>query len=486
MNTPSTITLLHSTNAAHRQECTVVKVGAAHVVVRVNEADVRFAVKTGLRVGGHHTRGVGYDDLLIDPETLRALTGTEPVVSKQLPMAGGETAATEEPAAPAKPARKPRAPKAAKVTDADVEAARVAIETVAAHTPAEEPATEAPAVAETPTPAPVAELPAHVQGCRACYVAQMLDADDAIGGEFFGETEHEARRAQIAAAGPHTCPPATDPNPDPEGLDEPEQPAVAAPAEPEAPAPVSAPETPALTDDPRAMLARAVEHVGRVQDPEARLALAAITDVIAALLAGPVKTVATKRAAAPAAPKAPRVARPVGVITEGSTPAHRATAGLTGETAERCRRLYNGTLWPAWKVAREAGETGLTDAAIASLLTAKLGAAPVAEVLAWAIETTRAYFAAKTGGAPVGERKSTPPAPKAPAAPKTPKAVTLGVGSVVDIRKDLRGSYEDVLGFSQMVGLTIEALAGKNVRARTNTGVTLPKIALADLVPSVG
>lgn len=43
--------------------------------------------------------------------------------------------------------------------------------------------------------------------CRACHVARMLDADDSVGGEFFGASEHDSREAQVREAGAHTCAP---------------------------------------------------------------------------------------------------------------------------------------------------------------------------------------------------------------------------------------------------------------------------------------
>jgi hypothetical protein len=87
--------------------------------------------------------------------------------------------------------------------------------------------------------------------------------------------------------------------------------------------------------------------------------------------------------------------------------------------------------------------------------------------------------------APKAAKEKKAPAEKAPRAKKA-KAATITEGSVVDIKEALRAEYVDVVGESQMVGLTVVSITGKSARLRTNAKQVLPKVALSDLVLAAG
>ena len=478
-NTTDTVTLTHATRG-DTLDAALVKLGAAHIIVRIGEADVRFTRKTGLRIGGAHTRGIGYDDWMIGADALQALTGEAAVPSRQLPAAEAPAveAAPEAPAAPAAPAKRSHKKKA-------------------------------PAAATLP--AESAETPHGVRAlCAGFTLPQTHAADAATEGRAVTwdeyraacEAARDAEQAPVAPeAAPFVAPPA---DVFPTELPEMEEPAPAAAptTAPEAPAeapavehrdaiqaPAQGAETPAeflaaarantaslaATDDPLALADEAIALLGAV-DPDPMDVLSLIARGLRALALGTAPRTPAKapRAAARAnaAPRAPRAAAGPLELTERQTAVATRVGANTGRKA------------------RAAGRTEpFTVEDIRALDNSEF--VQVREVLQglWLEVAAKAATEALAEAAPAAPAKE----PKAPRAPKQApakkerpakkaKPAPITVNSRVDIKPAMRAEYADVVGESQMVGLVVLSITGKSARLLTNAKQTLPKVALSDLV----
>lgn len=524
---PQTITLVHATTDEKRP-ATVVKVGAAHIIVQVEgESDAsRFNRKNGLRIGGKHVPGTGYADLQIDPTTLAAITGDAPA---------------EAPAAkPEKKAAAPRVRKPAKKTaetPAEVEtpapeqveapAAEVTevptAEVPATETPVvEAPAAEVPATVETPapeqveapapvTPAPVApalvltaeqrataERVGTANGSNALRngrtsafdpdsfeaVASIKKASDdprvrALMSTVAADTANRmlrkdtpARETPLPAEGTH------------QGAQEAQQGATAdEPAETPAPTP-AAPETPAPAPEDRALVEltdsidRARAHLGNVADHDTKMCLAALLDAVKTLAS---RSLVTPRVSARTAPKAPATPR---------TPHTPRTS--TGELDAELRHRI-GMQWarPLARALMSEGGHPLTafvegdDTAMRTLLTTKLGADHPAlnAAITWAASIARGYITKVSSGQHAVSDKVKVLKSGVESAPRA-KAEKVEVGSVVCIRTEHLDEYQDL--FTAEAGdhtLRVTAITGKFASCEFITGGEgdVPRIPLAAL-----
>lgn len=475
---PATVTLTHATRG-DTLDAALVKLGAAHIIVRIENADVRFTRKTGLRISGAHTRGIGYDDWMIGADALQALTGEAPAASRQLPT-------TEAPAAEAAPAAAPA------VVEAPAAPAKRSHKK------------KAPAAATLP--AESAETPHGVRALGLGYpLASTHAADAATEGRKVTWTEYkaaldntlpeapavveapavEAPAVEAPEVAPFVAPPA---DVFPAELPEMEEPApAAAPTVAPVDAPAEVPEAehrdaiqapaPAATviDDPLALADEALALLGAV-DPDPMDVLSLIARGLRALALG----------AAPRTPaKAPRAA----ARADAPSRAPKAAAGPL-ELTERQTAVATRVGANTGRKARAAGRTEpFTVEDIRALDNSEF--VQVREVLQglWLEVAAAAATEALNEVAPSAPAKE-PKAARAPkAAPakkerpaKKAKPAPIAVNSRVDIKPAMRPEYADVVGESQMVGLMVLSISGKSARLLTNAKQTLPKVALADLV----
>lgn len=519
---PQTITLVHATTDEKRP-ATVVKVGAAHIIVQVEgESDAsRFNRKNGLRIGGKHVPGTGYADLQIDPATLAAITGDAPA---EAPAAKPEKKA----AAPRvrKPAKKaaetpvevevPEQVEAPAAEVTEVPTAEVtAAEVTAAETPVvEAPAAEMPAAVETPAPeqaeapAPALVLTAEqrttaervgtANGSNALRngrtsafdpdsfeaVASIRKASDdprvrALMSTVAADTANRmlrkdtpARETPLPAEGTH------------QGAQEAQQGATAdEPAETPAPTP-AAPETPAPAPEDRALVEltdsidRARAHLGNVADHDTKMCLAALLDAVKTLAS---RSLVTPRVSARTAPKAPATPR---------TPHTPRTS--TGELDAELRHRI-GMQWarPLARALMSEGGHPLTafvegdDTAMRTLLTTKLGADHPAlnAAITWAAGIARGYIAKVSSGQHAVSDKVKVLKSGVESAPRA-KAEKVEVGSVVCIRTEHLDEYQDL--FTAEAGdhtLRVTAITGKFASCEFITGGEgdVPRIPLAAL-----
>lgn len=475
--TAATVTLTHATRG-DTLDAVLVKLGAAHIIVRIESADVRFTRKTGLRIGGAHTRGVGYDDWMIGADALQALTGEPAVASRQLPAA-------EAPAVEAAP-------------EAPAAAAPAVVEAPAA--PAKRSHKKKGAAPASATlPAESAETPHGVRALGAGYTLPETHAADAATAQGCTWDEYKAacdaaREAAMTPApavveapeaAPFVAPPA---DVFPSELPEMEEPApAAAPTVAPVDAPAEAPavehrdaiQAPAPTatviDDPLALADEAIALLGAV-DPDPMDVLSLIARGLRALALG-------------AAPRTPARAPRAAARADAPTRAPKAAAGPL-ELTERQTAVATRVGANTGRKARAAGRTEpFTTEDIRALDNSEF--VQVREVLQglWLEVAAAAATEALNEVAPSAPAKE-PKAARAPkAAPakkerpaKKAKPAPIAVNSRVDIKPAMRPEYADVVGESQMVGLVVLSITGKSARLLTNAKQTLPKVALADLV----
>lgn len=458
LSTAATLVALTHTDS-RTMEAALVKLGAAHIIVRIADADVRFSRKNGLRISGHHERGKGYCDWYIAADALQALTGEpatpalsgpandEPVTVQAGEKLPGHTIpaapAVEEPAAPAKKERKPRAKKA--------------------------PALGVPTIAAEPD---LTVDPGH----PATMEQEAADAPSTVDQDVFQAPAPDEFPAQLPemtetveqVGNPMTHPPVATEAPS------------AAPEEPAAPAHRDAVVPPPAEAQDAPVVHPLLQHFdlsladAMTRDPRAGASFNAFRGVLVEFL------VAT--ALKPA--KAPRAAKPVSDAPKTFRGDTTAKPGVLTDLQQKLMRTVGNGLA---KARREAGDTTPVTAADALATNS-----PWFARLAKDKHQQGAQFAADhaneklSGPASVpppakgsaGKKAAKPaPAKKAPAKKKT--AITAGCK--VDIKESVRDEYADVVGESQMTGLEVLSITGKNARCKTNAGVTLPKVALADL-----
>lgn len=438
-------------------EAALVKLGAAHIIVRIGEADARFSRKNGLRINGNHVRGVGYSDWCIGAAALQALTGEPPAATLQAPDEApaapapapaapvpAVAAVEEQPAAPAKKERKPRAKKG--------------------------PALGVPAIAEEPdlTTDPGHPLAMEQEGPTVDQDTFQAPAPDEFPAQLPEMTEQVGNADGYSFAGNPM-------EPSPVATVAPS----AAPEEPVAPA-----HRDAIAPPPVTPASPAAEHALVTQfDAACETAMCGGSKAMRRFREELVATLATLMLPHPAkAPKAPKPVSDAPKTFRGDT---RAKPGALTDLQQKLMRTVGNALA---KARREAGDTTPVDAADA--LATK---SPWFGRLAKDKLEMGAQFAADHANEKLKGPASVPPpakgakaAKKAPAAAATPaakkaKKPSIVAGSKVDIKESVREEYADVVGESQMVGLEVLSISGKNARCKTNAGVTLPKVALVDL-----
>lgn len=514
MTTATHINVAHSTNNVVTS-CLLVKVGAAHIVVRVGSADVRFARKTGLRVGGHHTRGVGYDDILIPSDELARVTGDAPAatprsVAQVEALAVGEGSTLLSMDAILRPIAAAVAP-AAHMSFADAKAAL----TQGTMTRAQAAAACGSHESGFGGPGSASRAAMLIRRMPKLSDAELsVLANDHITTTAVAARAEQARRAtpaQVAEDAPvlvesadlgagHAIPAPVEPPA--QTAQEPEQGApvvVDAPEQVETPAaPPSAPqeaEQPAPRVDPTlAPTALAQEVLDLLADYGEPLPPSTMSAALGLLA----------RAVLALSQGAPQVAPRV-TARRTVTPTTTPRVPRTASTLDAALRHRIGMQWvrPLGRRLLDAGRDSVTEGEVRELLTAKLAgtASDVLEAaIAYSVELCNGYMAKVRGGVLPGVVKQEQvraeraqgratasddaPANDAPAStPRKAKttAAPITEGATVSVKETSREEYADELGLSQMDGLTVLSVSGKYARVRTANGVTLAKFPLADL-----